>query len=191
MKAIIPILLFSFLATPWTLINDMIKATSTPHKKMTISGVDSDGASATIIYDRKVDRLSISMNGEEKSLKGNEIELWQRLFFLKEEPKKTDNLVNLLRKAGIDTSKKMLSVTAPAGELIYILGKEKAEENVPFIAIYKRNNLPFRIFYNNMQITFSDYAKSVLPLAFPGTIEFKNDEKVEKFTFLRKEFSVD
>ncbi|HNT27615.1 MAG TPA: hypothetical protein PKH10_05460, partial [bacterium] len=113
------------------------------------------------------------------------------LFFLPSVAKDADPaepLMAHLAKLGVNTEKKVLSTTGPGGELILIIGKERADESAPHLALYRSGLLPFRLSYGETTVTFGAYHKSVLPLAFPGIVEIREPARTVRYRFLRNEY---
>jgi len=181
--------LFTFLLTPWQIVNNMQKMTSLPDKKPTIKGVIEDGdVKLKFTFDKKSDTLELVRGDESVTLKGDEIPIWQRLFFVKERGKRTDNVIFDLRKAGIDTTKKMMDKTGAQGELVYVIGRDKKEETLPYLAVFKDNHLPWKMEYGKVKVIFSHYHKSSFPLAFPGRIVYQEDGTEEIYNFVQEKF---
>lgn len=179
--------------TPWQIINNTVKMTALPHEIVQISGrnATANNEPVSISYENKTDTAETTVNKTKTIAKDKDIEPWLRLFFQKpaEKKEKTDFLMKTLQNAGIDTTKKMLSVTEKGGELIYVIGREQESDTTPFVSLYHKNFLPFKIFYGSRDVTFREYHKSKLPLAFPGIVEIREKgQSVVIYNFMRNEF---
>ncbi len=191
MKFVIALLLIQFTATPWVMISSMLKKTAIPDSKVSISGETEDGTALNLSYSFASDTMTITKGSDKNSYFGNEIPLWTRVFFPPKGDKKTDALVKVLKESGIETGKKMLSLTKRGGEVVFVIGRDSEDDSSPALMIDRENSLPRKIIYNGNEVSFSEYHKSPYPLAFPGKIEIKSGEKNELYIFFRKEFKVD
>jgi hypothetical protein len=190
-KFILPLLLINFFATPWELVSYMTKKTSIDLKVVTAEGLLQE-EKLVFSYSRSKDSLTVKKSDREDVHSGDSIELWMRLFFMpqfKTHQLKVDSLMKKLQESGVDTEKKMISTTGPLGEVIYIIGRENQSDSGPFLAIYKKNSLPFKLKIDDYEATFDKYHKSVLPLAFPGSIKITRGEDTPViYNFFRGEF---
>ena len=185
----ITIIILSFFITSENIIKTTSLKTYLPLKTIEITGkIKETEESITLKFDSNNKSITIKQEDNETTKKRQNAEIWQQLFFQTTNPKQSNPLIDTLKSFKIDFSKKMLSTTKPKGKLIYIIGKNKTEEQLPFISIYKNTFLPFEISLNNKQIFFYDYKKSPYPLTFPGKIIVKEQNKTTTFIFYRKEF---
>ncbi len=179
--------------TSETIIKTTSLKTYLPLNEVEIKGkIKETEENIVLKYNSKNQTISIVLGeNEEKVDNRTDAEIWQQLFFQPKNPKTANPLIDTLKSLGIDFSKKMLSTTKPGGKLTYLIGKtpqEKKEEQIPFIAVYKNTFLPFELSMKEKQIFFYDYNKSPYPLAFPGKIVVKEENKTTTFLFYAKEF---
>jgi len=177
-------------------IQRMANSVFIPENTITIDGVDNNGVKYSLEYNREKDSLKETIGDNSKDIPGNEIEPFLRLFFFKGDTKKPDTLVKsknmliaILEKLDIDVQKSVFSVSDADNSITIAIGKSKRFENAGNLQVYRSNFLPAALIYGNRKVLFSDYHKSVLPLAFPGRIDiFEDGELLSTVFFLRKEY---
>ncbi|HSA33978.1 MAG TPA: hypothetical protein P5077_09665 [bacterium] len=186
-------LLFAFFITPTQMVQQMLRNTVVDLPLVELAGETGDEPPAPVAlkYDRAKDEVTLTVAQTPSVMSKEGVTPWLRLFFLPPVAKDADPaepLMARLSKLGINTEKKVLSTTGPGGELILIIGKERADEDAPHLALYRSGMLPFRLSYGETTVTFGEYHKSVLPLAFPGTVEIREPARTVRYRFLRNEY---
>lgn len=189
---LIPLLL-AFFITPTQMVQQMLRNTTVDLPVIEIAGETAGEPPAPVVlkYDRAKDEVTLTVANAPSVTNKETVAPWLRLFFLPPVAKDADPaepLMTRLAKLGINTEKKTLSTTGPGGELILIIGKEQADEQAPHLALYRSTLLPFRLSYGETTVTFGEYHKSVLPLAFPGIVELREPTRTVRYRFLRNEY---
>jgi hypothetical protein len=109
---------------------------------------------------------------------------------LKEKKENPALFHSLLKKLGIDATKSIVDVAWLGGPIVTVFGKSSHEEDLPYLAVYRTSHLPAELYTNGIKWRFSDYHKSVFPLAFPGNISIvKGDTLQNVCSFIRQEFT--
>ncbi|MCK5808121.1 hypothetical protein KAH37_03935 [bacterium] len=143
-----------------------------------------NGKKATISKGK--DGLTLSVEESELQTK------WTKIFFTppqKEEAKSVAAFQALLKEFGIDGTKKIVDVAWKGGPIVVVYGKSSHAESLPYLAIYRDTKLPAELFSDGVTLRFTDYHKSVFPLAFPGRIDLIDAQSSHNFClFIRKEY---
>jgi hypothetical protein len=188
------LLLLGFFLTPQQMAQQMLKKTVVDLPRIEVKGtlVGTPATPVTIVYDRQKDEATLTVGTTATVLTAEKLPPWLRLFFWKSTDLKgteqADLFVAYLGKLGIDTEKKLLSTTGPEGDILYLFGRDAATADTPHLALYRTSMLPFRLSAGGIEAVFSDYHKSVLPLAFPGRIELRENGSVTTYSFVRDEY---
>lgn len=118
---------------------------------------------------------------------------WTTLFFTKPHKEEKESIAifrSLLKKLGIDATKSIVDVAWPGGPVVIVFGKNSHKENLPYLAVYRATHLPAELYTNGKKWRFTDYHKSVFPLAFPGNISHVDGEALHNVcSFIRQEFN--
>ncbi len=188
------LLLLGFFLTPQQMAQQLLKKTVIDLPRIEVKGTleGTPATPLTIVYDRQKDEATLTAGTTATVFAAEKMPPWLRLFFWKNTDLKgteqADLFVAYLGKLGIDTEKKLLATTGPEGELLYLFGRDAATSDAPHLALYRTNMLPFRLSAGGVEAIFSDYHKSVLPLAFPGRIELRENGTVITYSFVRDEY---
>ena len=118
---------------------------------------------------------------------------WTPLFFTKPQTEKKDTpqaFHLLLKSFGIDSTKRMVDVGWKGGPIVEVFGKTSHNEDLPFVSFYRTTQLPAELYTAGKTIRFTDYHKSVIPLAFPGKVlRIDGESTLDICLFIRKEFT--
>lgn len=187
--------LFMFIPNSSNTIKNMLEAVYIPENNIKIEGHTLNDEKIILEYDRSKDVLTKTTSVNAKPEKTKEIDLFLRLFFFsagqmnKETVSKaSENMIEILRKNGIDVTKLTPSVSADNGPAGISIGKEKRFDSANELVLFKNSYLPAILIVGKNKYVFSDYHKSVYPAAFPGKIEIYNETKIETtWLFYRNE----
>ncbi len=183
-----------FFTTPTQLVQDLLQMTTVDLPRIELTGTREGEVPkpVTLSYDPVADEVSLSVGDERSLLRGDRIAPWMRLFFRKKiSDKPADQAVTFLSylsSLGIATDKKGISVTAPEGDLVLFIGREKATETTPALFLYRDTRLPYRLVIGESDARFEDYHRSVMPLIFPGRITITEQGKTVIYRFVRNEY---
>lgn len=177
------------------MVSEMMQSVYQP-ADIAVEGTDGSGNPVMLEFDRSKSVLTKTENGEKTLVSAAEMPLFLKLFFFnydKTSPESAEkavkNLENDLKSAGINTEISSVGALGSDGSMTFVIGREKRFAKGNVLEISKESKLPAVLTVNGETFIFSDYHRSVMPLAFPGKIEFvKDGTTVAVWTFLRKEF---
>ena len=197
MKIIFAFIPFSILA-PAEITETALRSIYIPENSIVIEGTDDENQSVKLEFDKSKNIVKKHEKGEQSEFKLSEAPLFLRLFFFNAEKKKPEsfseeakNLLEALHNAGVDTELVSMSVSDSDNKAALAVGKERrfSDKNANFLEFSKDSKLPVMLKIGEESWLFSDYHRSLLPLAFPGKIKFfKNGAIAGEWNFLRSEF---
>ena len=195
MKFIFAYLILSLLS-PSEMIMKMTDSLYIPDKKIVVSGIDGENNPVQLEFDKEKKVLVKTEKGEKSEIKLAEIPLFLKLFFFtadKTAPEtfsvSAKSITGALHAAGINTEVSTVSVSEYDGSAVLAIGKEKRFVEASIVELSKESMRPIALKIGDETYIFSDYHRSVLPLAFPGNIKFfKNGALQGEWIFLRDEY---
>ena len=195
MKFIFAFLLLS-LISPSEMIMKMTDTLYIPDKKIVVSGVDGENNPVQFEFDKEKKILVKTEKGEKTEIKLAEMPLFLKLFFFtanKTAPEtfsvSAKSIAGALNAAGINTEAASISVSEVDGSVTMAIGKEKRFTQANVLELSKESMRPMILKTGDEIYVFSDYHRSVQPLAFPGNIKFfKNGALQGEWIFLRDEY---
>lgn len=196
MKLSIALLFFSLFLNSSAAVKKMAEAVYIPENTIRMEGVDQSGYKIILEYDRKNDVLTKTSGNKSVSEKSKDFDLFLKLFFFPVDQgnqnsfsNASNNLIELLKKNGIDTLKTTPSVSIENNTAAISIGKNKRFENSNELILLKNTFLPSALILNGKKYLFSNYHKSVFPASFPGRIEiYDGDDLIMTWNFFRKEY---
>ncbi|HPS29973.1 MAG TPA: hypothetical protein PLZ43_06945 [bacterium] len=189
-------ILFMLLPNSSSIIKNMIEAVYIPENNIKIEGHDQNNEKIVLTYNRSNNVLTKTTGTNSKPEKIKEIDLFLRLFFFTAEQmnketvsKVANDMTEILKKNGIDTSKSTPSASSNNGFAGISIGKEKRFDTANELVLFKNSYLPAMLIIGKRKYVFSDYHKSVYPAAFPGKIEIYTEYELETtLIFYSKEY---
>ena len=190
------VFLLLMLVAPSEIVPNMIKTLYVPENTIVVEGTDETGNVVSLEFDKSKKALKKTEKGEARELQFAEIPLFLRLFFFdgtKTLPESMDaaakSLSEILKNAGINTEVSSESVSDFDGSATVALGKAKRFSEGNTLELSKESMRPSVLKIADETYVFSDYHRSVMPLVFPGKIEFYKGGKLSgEWIFLRSEY---
>lgn len=178
------------------MMTKMVDSLYLPDQNITVQGVDGDNGPVSLEFDKAKKVLKKTEKGGTEEIKLAEMPLFLKLFFFAAD--KTDpeslavsakSIAGALHSAGINTEISTISASEYDGSAVLAIGKQKRFVNADVLELSKESMRPAILKTGDEIYVFSDYHRSVLPLAFPGNIKFfKNGVLQGEWIFLRDEY---
>ena len=174
----------------------MTDALYVPDKNITIQGVDEENEPVSLEFDKTKKVLIKTEKGEKSEIKLADMPLFLKLFFFtadKTAPESfavsVKSISKALHAAGINTEVSTISVSEYDSSATFAIGREKRFSKADTLELSKESMRPAMLKIGDETYVFSDYHRSLLPLAFPGSIKFfKNGALKGKWLFIRDEY---
>lgn len=189
-------LLFLSVISPSEMITKMTDSLYIPEKKISIQGADAENNPVMLEFDKEKKILVKTEKGEKSEIKLADMPLFLKLFFFTADKTNPESLAvsaksvaAALNSAGINTDVSAISASDYDGSAVFTIGKEKRFLAANVLELSKESMRPVTLKIGDETYIFSDYHRSVLPLAFPGNIKFfKNGALQGEWIFLRDEY---
>ena len=189
-------LLFLSMISPSEIITNMTDTLYLPDHKIALQGVDHENNPVRLEFDKEKKVLIKTEKGEKSEIKFADMPLFLKLFFFtadKTNPESISvsvkSIAGALHAAGINTEVATVSVSEYDGSAVLAIGKEKRFTEANVLELSKESMRPVILKTGDETYVFSDYHRSQMPLAFPGTIKFfKNGALQGEWIFLRDEY---
>ena len=182
--------------SPSEMITKMTDSLYIPDQKIEVHGVDAENNPVSLEFDKAKKVLTKTEKGEKTEMKLAEMPLFLKLFFSSADKTSPETLAvsaksitGALHSAGINTEVVTISASEADGSAVFAIGKEKRFVEANILELSKESMRPAILKIGDETYIFSDYHRSVLPLAFPGNIKFfKNGALQGEWIFLRDEY---
>ena len=178
------------------MVQNMMNSIYHPENIIVLEGVDKENSPVLLEFDKSKGVLVKTEKGEKTELKTDSVPLFLRLFFFDGAKNTPDSLSasaksleKALKSAGINTGLATVSVSEFDGNPTFAIGKSKRFSDADVLELSKESMRPALLKVGGETYVFSDYHRSILPLAFPGNIKFyKDGVPAGEWIFLRSEY---